>query len=273
MSYILDALKKAERERDLRQVPTIMTVHEPGVIRRNRLWAILSALVVCAGIAIWFIIPSLRTMLRPAPSQPGAGYNQSLNGPEAKQAGVSIPVDSSPASAPSAQPPAARKSELASEKSAESKITPRTEVAGIGRDASREKAVEIARRTSPLARSEAITQPGEEEEEEEDVPPAELIHIQTQLRSVGANPAAIGGKPDSKTSQTQPESLQEALGKMKLSLLYFSDTKAERTVFINGRKYVEGDYVEGIYLLESITLEGAILSYKDDRAILRPLSK
>jgi len=31
MSYILDALKKSERERDLARVPTVMTVHSPVV--------------------------------------------------------------------------------------------------------------------------------------------------------------------------------------------------------------------------------------------------
>ncbi len=98
-----------------------------------------------------------------------------------------------------------------------------------------------------------------------DVPPAELIHAQRQLKSGGINP--------SDGAQEKPVTLTDALGKMKLSLLYYSDEKTERTVFINGRKYREGDYVEGIYLLESITLDGATLSYQGERAILRPLPK
>ncbi len=60
---------------------------------------------------------------------------------------------------------------------------------------------------------------------------------------------------------------------MSMSIHMFSEIKAERLVFINGKKYVEGDLVEGDYLLESITPEGAVLSYKEERATLRPGTK
>jgi general secretion pathway protein B len=273
MSYILDALKKAERERDLRQVPTIMTVHEPGAIHRRRYWAVLGALVVCAGILIWLAMFALRTRPHPISAQSGAGENQSSNGTEAKRVGASIPVNSSSASPSSLQPAVTHKSEIASEKPIEMKIAPPTEVSGVPRNIFREKAVEDARRASPPVRTEAIMPPGEEEAAEDPPLPAEMIHIQRQLKLGGAGTPATGAKSDSKPDQTQPASLPEALGKMKMSLLYFSDNRAERTVFINGKKYGEGDHVEGTYLLESITLEGAILSYQGERAILRPISK
>ncbi len=60
---------------------------------------------------------------------------------------------------------------------------------------------------------------------------------------------------------------------MTMSIHFFSENKAERLVFINGKKYIEGDYVEGIYLLESITPEGAVLSYEGERAVLKPGNK
>jgi hypothetical protein len=44
-------------------------------------------------------------------------------------------------------------------------------------------------------------------------------------------------------------------------------------VFINGRKYVEGDYVEDKYYLESITLDGAVLTYQNERVLLKPRAK
>jgi hypothetical protein len=44
-------------------------------------------------------------------------------------------------------------------------------------------------------------------------------------------------------------------------------------VLINGRKYVEGDHIDGKYLIESITLEGAVLSYQGDQGVLRPRRK
>ena len=51
---------------------------------------------------------------------------------------------------------------------------------------------------------------------------------------------------------------------------YQGGHNAGHTVIINGKKYVKGDYVDGHYLIENITAEGALLSYEGERAILRP---
>ena len=64
-------------------------------------------------------------------------------------------------------------------------------------------------------------------------------------------------------------SLREAMAKMKITILIYDEAKSERMVFINNRKYVEGDYVNGLYLLESITANGVVLSYQGERAMLR----
>jgi len=40
-------------------------------------------------------------------------------------------------------------------------------------------------------------------------------------------------------------------------------------VFINGRKYVEGQQVDGGYLLEAISPEGAVLTRDGQRFFLR----
>jgi hypothetical protein len=41
-------------------------------------------------------------------------------------------------------------------------------------------------------------------------------------------------------------------------------------VVISGRRYVKGQLVDGRYLLEDITPEGAVLSYRGERTLLRP---
>ena len=43
----------------------------------------------------------------------------------------------------------------------------------------------------------------------------------------------------------------------------------ERLVYINGKKYVRGDYVDGLYLVESIAPEGVWLRYGGQRQLLR----
>jgi hypothetical protein len=64
--------------------------------------------------------------------------------------------------------------------------------------------------------------------------------------------------------------LQEAMAKMTLDVFVYTDVKADRLVVINGRRYVEGQYVDGLYLLEEITPQGAVLSYQGKHALLRP---
>jgi hypothetical protein len=78
---------------------------------------------------------------------------------------------------------------------------------------------------------------------------------------------------DPSIAVNQPASFREVVGKMTLSLLMYSDSKEECMVYINGNKYREGEYVEGSYLIERITEDGAILSFQGERALLQPKSK
>lgn len=64
----------------------------------------------------------------------------------------------------------------------------------------------------------------------------------------------------------------EAIPRLSLDVLVYSERDAERMVFINGRKYVEGQQVEGGFLLERITQEGAVLVDQSRRLVLRPRS-
>src|SRR5262245_52789323 len=59
MSYILDALKKAERERHSAKIPTLETVHRMRWERRHPQWMWIAALVVLVNTAllIWFLRP------------------------------------------------------------------------------------------------------------------------------------------------------------------------------------------------------------------------
>ena len=57
---------------------------------------------------------------------------------------------------------------------------------------------------------------------------------------------------------------------MSISILFYSEIPSERIVFINGRKYNEGDYINGRFLLEKITQNGVLLSYEGVQALLKP---
>jgi hypothetical protein len=64
--------------------------------------------------------------------------------------------------------------------------------------------------------------------------------------------------------------LREAMAKMTVDVFVYTSVEADRMVVISGRRYVEGEYVNGLYLLESITPEGVVLSHQGERLLLRP---
>ncbi len=67
--------------------------------------------------------------------------------------------------------------------------------------------------------------------------------------------------------------MKEAMKAMTISILSYAEAPSDRRVFINGRKYMEGDYIDERYLVESITLEGVILSCDGERSLLRAGAK
>ena len=59
MSYILDALKKAERERQFAKIPTVNTVHRSSWDRQRPIWLWVAGAAVLANAAllIWLLRP------------------------------------------------------------------------------------------------------------------------------------------------------------------------------------------------------------------------
>jgi general secretion pathway protein B len=69
--------------------------------------------------------------------------------------------------------------------------------------------------------------------------------------------------------QTSPD-IQGALPKVKISILAYTKDPAQRTVYINGQKYLESDVVESKFKIEDITRSGVIMSYQGQRFLLKP---
>jgi general secretion pathway protein B len=67
-----------------------------------------------------------------------------------------------------------------------------------------------------------------------------------------------------------PTALAPGLPRLALDVLVYSEVPAERLVFINGRKYVEGQIVDEGAVIEQITPDGAILRHEGKQIMLRP---
>jgi general secretion pathway protein B len=253
MSYILDALKKAERERGVARVPTLMTVHDFRAVRKNYLWTVLLAGMALVVAGTWLVVHLRSNRVRlSSPSITGGERKQPEYQPEvgrlennAFQKASSPAFPEQKAEPPKSAPPT-KEAEL--KKPSESRLG--------ARPVPITSFPEAARTTGQSLSDHVPTTAGRPEPS-------------TAAGALGTS----GGTAAPPANQAKPASLREAMSKMNMSVLVFADSKADRMVYINGRKYAEGDYIEGQYLLESITADGAVLSFEGERVLLHPGSR
>jgi general secretion pathway protein B len=93
-------------------------------------------------------------------------------------------------------------------------------------------------------------------------PPAEAVHPEPRPGQRGGAPAPAAPAATGRALAARgPDSL-------RLDVHVYSERPAERMVFINNKKYVEGQQVEDRLRLEEITSEGAVLSADGQRIFL-----
>jgi len=205
MSFILDALRKSENERQQAAVPGISDV--PAVVHRNKIpgWM----LGVIAGLTVGVIVLGWAWLT-------GVGTNNQL------------PVANTPTQ----------------ERPLGSVETPVPGNAGTGEVRS-------------LARE--ARQPGAVEN-----PPGAPI----QTPAISAEPASLTLYTGSIATMAELQGSGADLPELNLELHVFSTSPADRFVFINSAKYLEGESLpEGPRLVE-ITEEGVVLNHRNQSFLL-----
>jgi general secretion pathway protein B len=226
MSYILDALRKSDQQRQRGAAPTLRTApvtagapRQPALL----LYGSLAAVLLGAGIAIGWLRPW-------QPEQPPA-----------PQAVVAKPHDSSPREAAPApgftREPVPELRPRESVPAAQSAPAPMPRVMPAGANA-------MTRSTAPIA---AKTAP-------EEATPAPEESVDTGRR-----------EQEVMTMAELPVPMLEQIPKLSISVHAYSAKRADRLVGINGRLLREGDYPAPDLRLEQITPDGMILSYKGYR--------
>ena len=274
MSFILDALTKAERTRS--RVPTLATIHPPARESRRTLGLAVAAgmLLTGGGIMVWLFWPSPST-LPPAATDFGARLRATTPAIRVNPERRTAPVE--PENVPTPSPVARAPQQPAT-----------------GRD---QEDLQLLTR-APLANPSPIhappTQPSvpggypgaagtADPIEGKSIPsgPVEPRRAEPTPSEPSPPPLAEASQPAARTPSdvvtspapplpVTPPSLQQAMAKMTLDVFVYTGVKADRMVVINGRRYVQGQYVDGLYLLEDITPEGAVLTYQGERGLLRP---
>jgi general secretion pathway protein B len=259
VSYILDALNKAERDRQVSRVPGLATTHGgvPSVRPALWPWVAAGALVVSAVLGYSLFRPGRPEPAGEAVPPPATAGPASIS--SARHGPSPSPVDRA---SKQEEPAVASGPDVGRASPPLEPARPR--VAGRAPPAGTPKA---ARAAVAQPRAPAVASPDSQQTDSH------------ETRRAGATqpsappPAAVAPGPPPAAAAGQgagPAATEPPATPLTLDVLVYSDVPAERMVFINGRKYVEGQTVNEDAVVEQITQEGAILRRQGKQIVLRP---
>ncbi|MGH8507329.1 MAG: general secretion pathway protein GspB [Gammaproteobacteria bacterium] len=283
MSFILEALKKVERERAARETQTLHSIAlEEKTPRRSRWpWVISGALVLNAAVAgallwrheIWD--SGLRTddiaanavlgsVEPPEPARTAPEMNTTdthARSTPKEQGAKALPV--APPSAVEPRPPQpAAAAPNAETTSPLQQQAPRDAPAGKQQLEMRE----TLKPPQPSPFKPPETKLLEKQKIAKPLPAAILKPLEQKLAPPPEDP-----RLDEIPSYAEmPAAVQAAVPDLKVSLMAYAPSPAERLVYIKNRRYVEGDVIEGKLKVETITRKGVVLSYEGARFLLPP---
>ena len=270
MSYILDALKKAAEQRDA-HAPAMRRLFSPvPEFTESPRWRLAvvggAAAVAGAVMAVWVLWPAPPVVTESAVATARVQ-------PEAPPA-VAPVSPAAPASAPTAPSPApvartAPRPPAVATAVPDKRPTPRPAVqtrqapvesvvaptpAGATRQAPVESVVApapaVATRQAPVESATARPQPAS--------PPSPVI------AAVRPTPIPTPAAPPAATPRAEPG------GQMRLEVIVYSDERARRLAFINGRKYVEGDVLLDGARIQEIQPNAVVIIDDGRRIVLKP---
>jgi general secretion pathway protein B len=233
MSFILDALKKSEIERQRQTEPGLMDAG--AVQRRGRLpvWALLLGLLLAINIAVLLVMlmrnraPSVRsTPAAPANAAPAAQA-------AAENPATFSPLDSAPVYAPEI-PLAAATGSAAADSAPPATRPPVSYVAPLRSPAPRAGARALRRPDPVLTDADAGADSGE------------ILPSISEISLTGA----------------------QALPELHLDVHVYATDPADRFVYINMRKYHEGSVLQEGPRIELIRRDGVVLNFQGLRFLL-----
>jgi general secretion pathway protein B len=248
MSFILDALKKSENQRQRQVGPSLADIPLRRA-RADRPWwavAVAALLVVNLGVLV-VVLTRDRTPTAPAPvvaQQPAPAQQAPIVQPQAQLARPQV-APSMSAPAPTRTNPAVHS--LAEEAGAETEMLPNDE--SIDPDLSVAASVPEG---PPLVRP--ITPP--------------TVAPVPNHTTFGARARSAAAEEELLPTHSSLVANGTNLPEMRLDIHVYSAKPNERFVFVNMRKYVEGQAMSEGPTVERITTDGAILNQRGTRFLL-----
>jgi general secretion pathway protein B len=251
MSYILDALKRAESERSRGQIPGLhaqpmarvaLDREERAPVWKTMVFAVIAALVLGA-LAWWWLsadgpapaaVPPQAAPLAASPSTGAVPANPPalLNAPAPVVAAAEPVVSAASKPAPRRNPPPAIKSAATADNAA--------------------APARMASVPTPAPRSQTATDPS-------------AATRSTAAPAAAASASGLPPEPRVLAMSELPADVISSLPALVVSGASYSDQPASRMVIINGALYREGDRLTSELTLQRIALRSAVLSFRGYR--------
>ena len=295
MSFILDALKRAERDRRLEKAPDLSAVYEedPPRHRKTWVWGLIGGAALLGGVVS---VLMLWPLFDASKKENVSGLNAKRRAPEVVKKDASQPArarhetkkvskDAHKNRARTANPLPVRRVTKTVDSNAsqmdgasKAKVTP--QVKSIDSD------VKPPKKRSPSSVDEiksGLKVPHPRIEDADELPEpdkiGEVVEDDDAFESDPSSPPPLGKsagntRPESKKPiplvSELPDDVKEMLSGFHINIHVYAEDPAERLVFINMRNRKVGDRIgEGGHVLKEITPDGVIIDYGKGQALLQ----
>jgi len=232
MSFILDALRKSEHERQRQAGPSVAELPIARPVSRSRIALLVVGvlLIVNLGVLLYYLLRSpVPEVVKEAPAA------------SARSAPATLPPT------PPVRPPVVAEARPAA---------PSEAVRSLTEEAQPEPAARPSHE-APAPPSPALLP----------APPQPAAVAPPPAASAPQASAAPAQEYIPRIDSLPPEATA-GLPKLNLELHIYATNPAQRAVFINGHRYREGDVLPGGAKVEAITTDGAVLRYRGQRFLL-----
>jgi len=249
MSYILDALKKSEQEREQGNVPDIKTVHAPAAVSPPQhhiswLYIVVISMLLAAGIvSLWHFF------LQPSMSQP--------------------PVKMAQKSASEPTPAVTVKTETHTPVLPKKPAAPKPAV--VTAPPKKARAPEVVKKKPPKSNVVFLKKeiPDDQLYSTKPYRPASSKATPSGKAKSAASPSGTSQRPaprrepDIVDISELPAAVRNRIPDITFSGHVYSNVSSRRSVIINGKYMREGEFVNADLKLEKITSKGAVFSLGD----------
>jgi len=265
MSFILDALRKSEHERQRQTGPALAEVPVAAPKPRSNVWATAAIALLLVNLVVVGVL-----LIRKAAREPGAAVSAAVPAPTPVAPAATVPAPAqvsmtqtvpSAASPPPMLQPARSPGPPAegSRNSLEDEMSEPAQMLDplLAEDAADPPAGPPAVTRAPSGRGSVVY---------ESLPASAAVGAQQYAAPPQTRTASQSAGP--KLPTADEVTAAGGVPALNLDLHVYSTKPDERMVFVNSRKYREGDTLQEGPVVQSITPDGAILEFRGSRFLL-----